>query len=116
MSRDRKSKYKPDVTGLPRIGREFDLAKVPFAGSSSLSAPFLDETIQFWQPKSERVLTREDAREMIENVTGFFSILHEWLEAERVSNRNGSHVDAGIESSDHPDKRAGRRNKKRVMP
>lgn len=44
---------------------------------------FLDETIAFWQPYSRRALTREDAREMIENVTGYFALFDEWARAER---------------------------------
>lgn len=116
MARARKSKYILDAAGLPRIAHEFDLAKVPFAGSSSLSAPFLDETIQFWQPRSERPLTREDAREIVENMTGFFSILHEWLEAERLSNQKSGPVSAGEKASDCvPKERAKRQNKKRVF-
>jgi hypothetical protein len=60
-----------------------DITKAPFAGSSALPDSFLDETIEFWQPRSEKVLTREDAREMIENMTGFFNILNEWYAAEQ---------------------------------
>jgi hypothetical protein len=29
---------------------------------------FLKETIEFWQPRTTRKLTREDAREIIENM------------------------------------------------
>ena len=39
---------------------------------------FLDKTIAFWQPRTARTLTREDARQMIENATGFFRVLAEW--------------------------------------
>lgn len=39
---------------------------------------FLRETIEVWQPKSERHLTPEDAREVISNASGFFSVLAEW--------------------------------------
>jgi hypothetical protein len=43
--------------------------------------PLLDETIQFWQPRTSRPLTPEDARQMVENVTGFFTILQRWSAA-----------------------------------
>ena len=33
--------------------------------------PLLEETIRFWQPRVSRQLTDEDARQMVENVTGF---------------------------------------------
>jgi hypothetical protein len=50
-------------------------------------AEFLDETIAIWQPRTTRQLNREDAREIVENITGFFSILHEWDRAERVAQK-----------------------------
>jgi len=40
--------------------------------------PLLEETIRFWQPRTSRLLTHEDARQMVENVTGFFTILEGW--------------------------------------
>ena len=42
------------------------------------TSEFLDKTITFWQPRTTRKLTREDARQMIENATGFFRVLAEW--------------------------------------
>lgn len=57
------------------------------AGSSALAPQFLDETIAVWQPLSSRPLNREDAREIVENVTGFFSILLEWKKAELKQQR-----------------------------
>jgi hypothetical protein len=39
---------------------------------------FLDETRAFWQPLSPRPIAREDARQMVANVAGFFGILAEW--------------------------------------
>ena len=43
--------------------------------------PLLEETIQFWQQRTSRPLTHEDARQMVENVTGFFTILQGWSAA-----------------------------------
>ncbi len=39
---------------------------------------FIDRTLEVWQPRTSRALTREDARQIAENVTGFFRILLEW--------------------------------------
>ena len=39
---------------------------------------FIDRTLQVWQRCSPRELTREDARQIASNVTGFFKILAEW--------------------------------------
>lgn len=41
---------------------------------------FLDETIRVWQPHYTKTLTREDAREITENLAGFYRILVEWQE------------------------------------
>jgi hypothetical protein len=41
-----------------------------------------DRTCEVWQPRIGRNLTDEDARQISENVTGFFSILAEWSRAE----------------------------------
>jgi hypothetical protein len=40
-------------------------------------------TRQIWQPRIGRDLTDEDARQIAENVTGFFTVLAEWSHAER---------------------------------
>jgi hypothetical protein len=41
-------------------------------------------TIALWQPRASREVTREDARQIIENVSGFFAILAEWSQAEML--------------------------------
>jgi len=51
---------------------------------ATIDPEFLDKTIAFWQPRTSRKLTREDARQMIENVTGFFKVLAEWDAKARV--------------------------------
>ena len=43
--------------------------------------PLIEETIQLWQSRSSRPLTGEDARQMAENVVGFFTILQGWSAA-----------------------------------
>jgi hypothetical protein len=54
------------------------LVKPPRATKNSL----IDRAIEFWQPRRRRDLTVEDARQIVENVTGFFGILSEWSRAE----------------------------------
>jgi len=44
---------------------------------SSVSQDFIQETVEFWSKKYGRPISREDARQIIENVTGFFSTLDE---------------------------------------
>jgi hypothetical protein len=42
----------------------------------------IDRTRKIWKPRLGRDLSREDARQIVENVTGFFAILAEWSRAE----------------------------------
>ncbi len=42
----------------------------------------IDRTIELWEPRLRRDLSREDARQIVENVAGFFGILAEWSRAE----------------------------------
>lgn len=44
---------------------------------------FIDRTLEVWQPLTSRPLNNEDARQIAENVSGFFRILLEWDEIER---------------------------------
>ena len=48
----------------------------------------IDRTRQIWQPRLRRDLSREDARQIAANVTGFFSVLAEWSRAEMPSPAN----------------------------
>jgi hypothetical protein len=42
----------------------------------------IERTREVWKPRFGRDLSREDVRQIAENVTGFFSILAEWSRAE----------------------------------
>jgi hypothetical protein len=44
----------------------------------------VDETLAVWQQRTTRQLTREDGRQIIENMVGFFRILREWDDADRL--------------------------------
>jgi hypothetical protein len=48
----------------------------------------IDRTRQVWQWRFGRDLSREDARQIAENVTGFFAILAEWSRAEKLAAAN----------------------------
>ncbi len=45
-------------------------------------------TRQIWQPRFGRDLTDEDARQIAQNVTGFFGVLADWSHAERLAAAN----------------------------
>jgi hypothetical protein len=38
----------------------------------------IEHTIAFWSERTRQPLSREDARQMLVNVTGFFQVLAEW--------------------------------------
>ena len=57
----------------------------------------VDDTLAVWQRRSRRQLSREDAREIVENITGFFTILAEWSrqeERERYDAKTRGGIDA----------------------
>ena len=63
----------------------------------------IDRTRKVWQPRTGRDLTDEDARQIVENITGFFSILAEWSRAELPSpaNDNGKPATSDNEEARH---------------
>lgn len=83
MHGKRKSKRRAQTVALPRtVGASH--GELPSAGSSAVPESFLEATIEFWQPSAGRDLTHEDAREIVENMTGFFTVLRQWRDAERA--------------------------------
>ncbi len=50
--------------------------------SSPANDNLIDRTLELWQRRLQRNLSREDARQVVENVIGFFSILGEWSRSE----------------------------------
>lgn len=54
-------------------------------GPMSISAEQIQDTLAFWQPRTTRKLTEEDARQINENVIGFFRVLREWDRADRIA-------------------------------
>ncbi len=46
---------------------------------------FDERTLGVWQPRTDRALTAEDAREIARNITGFLGILRGWEAAERAA-------------------------------
>jgi hypothetical protein len=59
--------------------------KVPPAAAND---NLIDRTIAVWQPRLGREISREEARQIAENVTGFFSILREWSRGEAPAAAN----------------------------
>jgi hypothetical protein len=61
----------------------------PDEASIAANDNLIDRTRTVWQPRTGRNLTDEDARQIVENVSGFFKILTEWSPAEIHANENG---------------------------
>ena len=63
----------------------------------------IDRTRQVWQSRIRRDLTDEDARQIAENVTGFFAILAEWSRAElpAPANDTGKPIASDNKEADH---------------
>ena len=49
----------------------------------------IDRTLEVWQPRNDQRLSDEDARAILENVTGFFTLLLEWETNEQQKKGGG---------------------------
>ena len=68
---------KPETRSAERRQAGREVSVKPDAANDNL----IDRTIALWQPRLRRNLSRGDARQIAQNITGFFSILHEWSRA-----------------------------------
>lgn len=57
------------------------------------SADLIQHTIRVWEPRLGRPLSEEDARQILENVVGFFHVLHGWDRKQRDPESEGKNVD-----------------------
>ncbi len=55
------------------------------------SAELIQYTIRVWEPRLGRKLTEEDARQILENVVGFFRVLLDWDRKDRQTQRRLDH-------------------------
>jgi hypothetical protein len=67
--------------------------------STAANDILIDRAIETWQPRAERDLSREDARQIVENVSGFFSILVEWSRAEMSEQANDTSKSGDTDSN-----------------
>jgi hypothetical protein len=56
----------------------------PFAGGETPADEPSARTLELWSRRTTRLLTEEDAREIAENMTGFFRVLLEWKAKKRA--------------------------------
>ena len=57
--------------------------------SNAAKNNLVDLTREVWQPRAGRELSAEDARQITENITGFFAILAEWSQADMPAPADG---------------------------
>ena len=62
-------------------------------------ADAIDRTCDVWQPRVGRDLSRDEAKQIAANVTGFFAVLAEWSRADLSdpANDNGDTAASGDE-------------------
>jgi hypothetical protein len=61
---------------------------------------FIEKTRTFWGERSGRVFSREEAREMVVNISGFFRVLAEWDRKARME----AAASSSVEGAAGPDK------------
>ncbi len=66
--------------------------------STAANDNLIDRAIETWQPRTERDLSREDARQIVENVTGFFSVLADWAREEKPEPSNDTGKPGGADN------------------
>ena len=58
----------------------------------------IDRTLEVWQPRNAQRLSDEDARAILENVKGFFTLLLEW-ETNEQQKKGGGQDDSYLAKS-----------------
>ena len=43
----------------------------------------ISQTVALWQPRSARILSVDDARQILDNTCGFFDVLAGWMRADQ---------------------------------
>jgi hypothetical protein len=71
----------------------------PAAASTAANDNFVDRTIALWRRRLGREVSCEDARQITESVTGFFSVLHTWSRGETLAAANENKQAAAGEKS-----------------
>lgn len=64
-----------------------------------MKGQFIERTLKVWQPRTVKVLTAEQARQIAENATGFFKLLMQWEADEQDNNRRTLKV--GTDATSH---------------
>jgi len=74
--------------------------KPSHAANDNLKDDLIRRTREVWQPLLGRDLSREDARQIGENMIGFFSVLAEWSRRELLPPANDTGTPDSSENGD----------------
>jgi len=66
----------------------------PIDDKSYPGADLIRHTIRVWEPRLGRSLSEEDARRILENVVGFFRVLHIWDRRRRNADSDAKEIDS----------------------
>ena len=58
--------------------------------ASKRTNDLIDYTLEVFQPRTSRTLTREDGRQIAENLTGFFRVLQDWDKKQKAGGDDAS--------------------------
>ncbi len=61
------------------------------------SPELIEQTISVFESRTCRVISEEDARQAVENISGFFRVLQEWAEAEDREECEESQADPNMD-------------------
>jgi len=75
------------------------------AANDNLEDNRIERTREVWQPRIGRDLSRDEAKQIADNVAGFFSILAEWSRAEPPVAANDNTGTATIDEAEGRDDR-----------
>jgi hypothetical protein len=72
-------------------------------GSDAANDNLTDRICQIWQPRLGRDLSRDEAKQIVANLTGFFSVLAAWSRAElpAPANDNGDGASSDDQGARH---------------
>jgi hypothetical protein len=74
--------------------------KPSHAANDNLKHDLIERTRQVWQRRLDSDLSSDEARQIAENIAGFFSVLAEWSRAEMPSPANDTNKTDSSESEE----------------
>ena len=64
------------------------------------SPELIEQTISVFENRTGKVISQEEARQVVENIAGFFRVLQEWAEAEDSIRCDESPANIGLDEGE----------------